>query len=225
MKKTHQPRGPASLLWESLQTESGVERAETPRPGTPPTATCRLPYDRRCLAKTRSGRRCRGTIREGSDFCIFHDPELAEVRRQRQLAAKAARKRNDISNLPDGYLRKLSSRRAVGQAMDRLYREIRLERMTVEMGKVLFDILTRLMDAGLCEDGKEPQSWKRTKAKRMRPRLAELLTDAEKAAWRRAINAAQAAPARRADMPIKPGVRGDGQRGGTSQRSTLTIAS
>jgi hypothetical protein len=104
------------------------------------------------------------------------------------MAAKGARKRR-LAHLPDGYLRKLSNRRAVAEAMDRLYREVRLGRVTLEMGEVLFRILTRLLDSGLVDVGLFPQ---RTKAGRIRPRLAELLTRDERSAWRKATANADA---------------------------------
>jgi hypothetical protein len=88
-------------------------------------------------------------------------------------------------HLPDGYLRKLSNAAAIGHAMDRLYREVRLGIITTEMGRVLFNILTRLMDSDLIKSGPCPQ---RTRAARIRPRLADLLTREERAAWRNAVD-------------------------------------
>ena len=63
---------------------------------------------------TKSGRRCRGRIRKGSDFCPFHDPNVPEALR-RQNAAKGGRSHHRLAHLPDGYLRKLTSRAAVGE--------------------------------------------------------------------------------------------------------------
>ncbi len=68
--------------------------------------------------------------------------------------------------------------------MDRLYREVRLEVISAEMGAVLFGILTRLLDSGLAQSGPCP---KRSRAARIRPKLGELLTRAEQAAWQRAM--------------------------------------
>lgn len=175
------------LLWETLMEgkeanvskhSNGVKRA---------TRAPRLPYDTQCAALTRSGKRCRCRIRKGSDFCLFHDPEMsAELRRRR--AAKGGHNKRKLSHIPGGYLRKLTDQRAVGQAMDRLYREVRLGLVTPEMGKVLFDILTRIMDSGLCDqsNGAKPFST-RTKASRLRPKVSEMLTRVEKAAWRKAV--------------------------------------
>ena len=72
--------------------------------------------------------------------------------------------------------------------MDRLYREVRLGIITPEMGTVLFKIVTRLLDAGLCDAGPgNNASSGRSRADRIRPKLSELLTRTERTAWRRAI--------------------------------------
>jgi len=179
------------LFWEALGVQSrpkddnnqpsGVKRA---------IRGPRLPYDQRCAAMTRSGHRCRGKIRLGADFCLFHDPAAAARIRQ-MSAAKRDPQRNRLAHLPDGYLRKLTSRAAVGEAMDRLYREIRLEVITPQMGEVLFGILTRILDAGLCADqpAGTPAS-ARSKAQRLRPKVRDLLTRAEKIAWKKAVASA-----------------------------------
>ena len=173
------------LLWEALDATIDRPQTEPANGHTTPPRTVRLPYDKRCAAITKTGTRCRGKIRTGGDFCIFHDPELAAKRRSRQTAANPRRRR--LMHLPDGYLRKLTHVRAVGEAMDRLYREVRLGLVTVEMGEVLFSILTRMMDAGLVATGPCPD---RTKAAKLRPKMSELLTRGERISWRRAVDKA-----------------------------------
>jgi hypothetical protein len=75
--------------------------------------------------------------------------------------------------------------------MDRLYREIRLGVVTPDMGKIMFGILTRLMDDGLLDAGKPAlRAPHRTKAARTRPKLRDLLTRGEKMAWTKAVAAA-----------------------------------
>lgn len=171
------------LFWESL-SERTPRRSSNGSPAKTLTIrTRRLPYDRRCIALTKAGTRCRGRIRPGSDLCLFHDPNLAAERRKR-MAAKRGQNRRRFSHLPDGYLRKLSTRTAVGEAMDRLYREIRLGTVSIEMGEVLFKILTRLLDSELVKSGPCPD---RSKAARIRPKLSELLTREERAAWKKAV--------------------------------------
>ncbi len=187
------------LLWEMLEARTPQSRDESPpahdsssspsgAAQTQPkqTHTMRLPFDMFCCAVTKSGRRCRGKIVKGGEYCIFHDPELA-AKRKKTMSSAPAKRRRKLSHLPDGYLRKLSDHRSVGQAMDRLYREIRLGIITPEMGRVMFDVLTRILDSGLADLQGVPKSISRTKAHRLRPKMADLLTRAEKAAWKKAI--------------------------------------
>ena len=170
------------LLWEALIVR-GKEHHTNGSDGHRATDKApRLPYDTRCAAITKSGTRCRGRIHKSGDYCVFHDPEIVAKRRQRSTGA--AKRHRRLSHLPDGYLRKLTSITAVGNAMDRLYREVRLGTITPEMGRVLFGILTRLQDSGLAKTGPCPD---RTRAARLRPKLADLLTRRERMAWEKAI--------------------------------------
>ena len=179
------------LFWEALNASAEHPNTSPANGNSLTVRTRRLPYDKRCIALTKSGTRCRGRIRQGTDFCPFHDPELTAERRRR-LAARGGRTRRRLSHLPDGYLRKLTSQAAIGQAMDRLYREVRLGTVSLEMGVVLFRILARLLDSDLIDNGRCP---KRSKAARIRPRLQELLTPDELAAWQKATtNAALSSP-------------------------------
>jgi hypothetical protein len=183
----------AMLLWETLYVRPEKRQRDGNGNGTTNSRTRRLPFDRRCSALTKSGKRCRGRIREGTEFCPFHDPAVSRERR-RQIASKGGRRRRRLAHLPDGYLRRLTSRRAVGDAMDRLYREVRLGVITPEMGTVLFRVLTRILDSGLCDSAPtRVGSSGRSKTDRIRPKLSELLTRAERTAWRRAVANAQPA--------------------------------
>ncbi|MBI4578332.1 MAG: hypothetical protein HY718_01425 [Planctomycetes bacterium] len=180
------------VLWETMPWKASAgsgSGGRAARAQTKPTAKLsRLPGDDRCRAMTKSRRPCRGKIVEGSDFCVFHDPKTASKMRERHPVKTSAASRR-LSRLPDGYLRKLTSRRAIGLAMDRLYREVRLEIITPEMGNVLLGILGRLLDSGLPDRPGRPVSG-RARADRLRPRVKEMLTRAERAAWRKAIAAA-----------------------------------
>jgi hypothetical protein len=174
------------LFWEALtlprERNGGSTTAQT-------VILCpqRLPFDKRCVVVTKSGKRCKGRIRPGADHCPLHDPALAAERRLRP-APKGVRAHRRLSHLPDGYLRKLTNRAAVGNAMDRLYRELRLGIVTNEMASVLFNVLTRLLDSGLVDSGKLTATARnRSKASRLRPKLSELLTRPERAAWQRAV--------------------------------------
>lgn len=187
------------LLWESLNAGLDDKLPANQEKTAVACGTVRLPYDTRCAALTKSGRRCRGKIRAGKDVCIFHDPEVAAKR----VAAARKHRHRRLSHLPDGYLRKLSTRAAVGTAMDRLYREVRLQIITPEMGRVLMGILTRLLDSGVVDKGKtshRPNG--RSRADRMRPRLERLLTSAEHTAWQKAV--ANAPPRRGGTQRARP---------------------
>lgn len=192
------------LLWEALCVSDKRPGPDPTAEGGPTVRSQRLPYDRRCSALTKTGTRCRGQIRGDGEFCLFHDPEIAARRRAAQTQSRS-KKRRRLSHLPDGYLRKLTSTAAIGQAMDRLYREVRLGIITTEMGTVLFNLLTRLMDAGLVPLGARPD---RTKASRIRPKLSDLLTRQERVAWKTAVANAPAsvrgeiAPRPVADRPL-----------------------
>ncbi|GEM_PF-1144377 len=174
------------LLWEALKARAKAEGREASTGETVAEVVGRLPFDRRCAALTKNGKRCRGKIREGREWCVFHDPEVAAKRKPAPTPENVRRHRR-LAHLPDGYLRKLTNHRAVGNALDRIYREIRLGIVTPEMGRVLFGILTRLMDTGLLEDAARIKVVQRTKAGRMRPKVEELLTRTERGAWRDAI--------------------------------------
>ncbi len=174
------------LLWEMLSLSPDTVSSKPTNAETSHHRTRRLPYDKRCGALTKSGARCHGRIREGGEFCLFHDPRTIALRRRAMVNPQQARRRR-LSHLPDGYLRKLSNLAAVGSAMDRLYREVRLGVITPEMGRVMFNILTRLMDSGLVSSGRAPQ---RSKAAKARPKLHEQLTRGERMAWNRAVEGA-----------------------------------
>jgi hypothetical protein len=174
------------LLWEALTTNGTTAGKKTDLVCKTRIVAKRLPFDTRCSIITKSGKRCRGKIHGDGNHCPLHDPQIAAKRRE--AANKPRKPKNPLSRLPDGYLRKLSNYAAAGNAMDRLYREVRLGLITPEMGRILFGILTRLMDTGLLENTKNiPRRIDRTKAARLRPKMDDLLTRAEKLAWRKAV--------------------------------------
>ena len=184
------------LLWEQMRELKRVARPEkkfddaTQVPVLAPKPR-RSKFDKRCAAKTRSGRQCRGRIVEGSDYCSFHDPDMTKDQRRRN-AAKGGRSNRNLSHIMDGYLRPLNDEEAVGQAMDRLYREVRLGKVTPDMGRVLLVILVRLLREGLAKPTNPKRDFKKTKAYRFGRKLDALLTEKEKTAWQRAVNKAPA---------------------------------
>jgi len=190
------------LLWEMLEAPPPRTEGESPDAKPEASRTRRLPFDLFCCAVTKSGRRCRGKVRKGGEYCIFHDPELA-AKRKKVMASTPAQRRRKLSHLPDGYLRKLCDHRSIGQAMDRLYREVRLGIITPQMGRVLFSVLTRILDSGLADLNGSPKAPSRTKAARMRPKLSDLLMQAEKTAWKKAVANAPSAPNETRPRPKK----------------------
>lgn len=216
------------LFWELLRapkTNNGQVHSTEPDASF---ETVRLPFDKRCSMITKSGRRCRGHVRKDAHWCPLHDPVVMEKRRQR---LSAPRRRNTLAHLPDGYLRKLTSTATVGNAMDRLYREVRLGVVTPEMGSVLFGILTRLMDSGLLDVGKAgPRAPHRTKAARTRPKLRDLLTRTERKSWAKAIaDAPDELAGARAASKKPSAANATRQRRGTARRresdeQALTLA-
>jgi len=175
------------VLWEVLRGQVAVDDrcSKTTGGGNTTRTTARLPYETRCSAVTKAGKRCRGRIRADSEFCAFHDPAIADKRREAMAEARRDRRRR-YAHVPEGYLRKLTNRTAVGRAMDRLFREVRLGAVTPEMGSVLFGILTRLLDSELC--GARPENTNgRARADLVRPKLSSLLTRAERLKWRAAV--------------------------------------
>jgi hypothetical protein len=182
------------LFWEALQKQMEKGLRELSEHDDNNGHVQRLPFDTRCVARTKSGHRCRGRVRKGSDFCPFHDPAISAEQR-RANAAKAARSRKRLSQFPDGYLRKLNSPASVAEAMDRLYREVRLGFITPQMGRVLLDILNRLAHAhGANGNGKGKRTPSRKKIAHIQPRLTDLLTRRERAAWREAAASAAQRP-------------------------------
>jgi|GEM_PF-3157628 len=186
------------LLWEALTTNGSAAGTKPDLIQKTPIVAKRLPFDRRCAKITKSGKRCRGKIHHGSDYCPLHDPAI--IAKRKASSGKPRRRRHPLSHLPDGYLRKLSNYAAAGNAMDRLYREVRLGVITPEMGRILFGILTRLMDTGLLENTKNiPRRIDRTRAARLRPKMEEILTRSEKLAWKKAVcNAPLCVPSKNA---------------------------
>lgn len=173
------------LLWEYLAVPEHDPKANGAAVTVPLPQSVRLPYDTRCAAITKSGHRCRGRVLPNRECCFCHDPESVA---KRQASGRRSKHRSKLARLPDGYLRRLTNRRSVGEAMDRLYREIRLGIITPDMGRVLFGILTRLLDSGLSDADAAPRAPQRSKAARIRPKIQDLLSRAERRAWNRAVS-------------------------------------
>jgi hypothetical protein len=183
----------AELLWEalrSLRKDGGSEPGASPAP-----AYTREPMQKLCAATTKSGKRCKGKARPGQDFCTFHDPSLTAEQR-REIASRGGKSHRRLNHLPDGYLRKLQTPAAVGEAMDRLYREVRLGQIEPAMARTLLDILTRLHDRLASKPPvKTPSVVRPTRAQRVRPKLEDELSRAERDAWQKMGIEPQGGPA------------------------------
>lgn len=188
------------LFWEALESVSVKAETNTQDGVKVARLGPRLPFDKRCAALTKSGRRCRARAREAQDFCPFHDPAVSPQRR-RMNAAKGGRNRGRRAHLPDGYLRKLTDPAAVGSAMDRLYREVRLGIVNPAMGRAMLEILGRILDA-LLTDPEDPKRRKplspRAKVARLKPKLQELLAQVEQHEWREAVAKSKTGPFKQA---------------------------
>lgn len=174
------------LLWEALAAERKAREAAN-GVAEPVRLTRRLPFDQRCAALKKDGRRCKCRRYRELETCLFHDPTFRE-RLRAQMSDRRLVIRRKLSHIPDGYLRKLSNRSSVTDAMDRLYREVRLGIITPAMGGVLFEILSRLLDSGLLDVDKGKAAPTRvTKADRLKLKMKEVLTRGERSAWRRVV--------------------------------------
>lgn len=183
----------AELLWEALR--SLRRDGATGAGASPAPVYTREPTNKQCAATTRSGRRCKGKARPGQEFCPFHDPGLSAEQR-REIASKGGRSHRRMNDLPDGYLRKLQTPAAVGEAMDRLYREVRLGKIEPGMGRTLLDILTRLHDRlSNRPPVKTPSVVRPTRAQRIRPKIEDELSRAEREAWQKVGIEPQGVPA------------------------------
>lgn len=175
------------LLWEALAAERMARQTAGHATAEHVRLTRRLPFDKRCAAFKKDGRRCKCRRYKELETCLFHDPTFREQMRIRMQDRRIVLRRR-LSHIPDGYLRKLSNRASVTNAMDRLYREVRLGTVTPAMGDVLFEILSRLLDSGLLDVDKGKAAPSRvTKVDKLRLRMREVLTRGERSAWRRVV--------------------------------------
>jgi hypothetical protein len=136
------------LLWERMKTVlanfANQQSTNGHHPVGVPGQLVRAPGDCRCVARRKDGQRCRGRIREGSDYCLFHDPAITPEQR-RAMSVRGAENRRRLQ-LPKGYPRRLDSAQAVERAMHRLYAEIRTGHVDLQTGRTLLDILQHLVE-------------------------------------------------------------------------------
>jgi hypothetical protein len=131
----------------------------------------------RCEAMTRSGRRCRCRKARESQFCNFHDPEISARIRARAREKRAERKAAMVG-LPREYMKSLGSADGIVQALDGLFREVRLGVVSPRTATIMLAIIDRLMIFDkLVQEGGRRRVNKRMRAQEVRAQLAAVLED------------------------------------------------
>ena len=166
-----------TLLWEAAH-EAGMPKKGRQGAVQPISSRLRsIQQPDRCTAITRVGRRCRCRKAEGSEFCSFHDPVISAQIREKAQAKREAKKR-ELSSLPEGYLKTLSTIDGIADALDRLYREVRLGIVSPRTASVMLAIIDRLLeyDKLVSTVGRRRTS-KKQRAKEVRQQVGKALND------------------------------------------------
>lgn len=145
------------LLWETL---SEIQKG---------ASTLRLPGDLRCAALKKSGLRCKGRVLRNGEFCAFHDPQAQEARRGKRRSP-ARQSQYHLDGIPS----RLTTRRGVTLALDRLYNDTRTGLIQAEAGQVLFGMLERMLDGHVPNHRKSSGRPDRSRAAVLRRRLARI---------------------------------------------------
>jgi hypothetical protein len=149
------------LLWESF---CGRGRRNT---------WVRLPGDTRCAAVTKKGTRCKGRIHTGSEYCYFHDPDVERP------ARRAASKRRAYH--VDGVSSRLTTRRGITQALERLVHDTQMGIVPPDVGRALFEMLERMLHLYYeTRPRRNPRQTDRSRAARLLRRLAKTYVKAER---------------------------------------------
>ncbi len=149
------------LLWETLRRSCGQQ------------SRIRLPGDLRCTAIKKSGLRCKGRVIRESELCAFHDPDARVARDQRP------RPQRKTQYHLDGIPSRLTTRKGITLALDRLYNDTRTGLISPDAGQALFTMLERLMDAHLETRRRQNGRLDRSRAAKLRRRLAKTYIAAE----------------------------------------------
>ncbi len=166
-----------TLLWEAAH-EAGMSKKGRQGAVQPISSRLRsIQQPDRCAAITRVGRRCRCKKAEGSEFCSFHDPVISAQIREKAQAKREAKKR-ELSSLPEGYLKTLSTIDGIADALDRLYREVRLGIVSPRTASVMLAIIDRLLeyDKLVSTVGRRRTS-KKQRAREVRQQVGKALND------------------------------------------------
>ena len=131
----------------------------------------RLPGDTRCAAVTKKGTRCKGRIHTGSEYCYFHDPDVERPARRGGSRRRAYH--------VDGVSSRLTTRRGITQALERLYHDTQMGIVPPDVGRALFEMLERMLHLYYeTRPRRNPQRTDRSQAARLLRRLARTYVEA-----------------------------------------------
>jgi hypothetical protein len=193
-----------TLLWESF----GKKRPDkAPAAAAIPVISTRLRSikdDTKCSARTRVGRPCRCRKAKDSQFCNFHDPQIA-ARIREQSQAKRAEKKRMLASLPDGYSKPLYSVDGIPNALDTLYREVRLGVVSPRTAGLMLAIVDRLLvyDKLVGERGPRRVS-KKLRIEEVRSQLAAALEELQLPAPPRPVRTVVATPVTPTTLAQRP---------------------
>lgn len=178
-----------TLLWEAVSTKK-TAGASAPAVVQPISTRLRsLQRHDRCAGRTRAGRQCRCRKAKTSEFCNFHDPEIAARIRERARAKREERKRQ-LAALPEGYDKSLNGPDGIAHALDTLYREVRLGIVSPRTASVMLSIIDRLLvyDKLVATHGPR-RAAKKLRAQEIRQQLVAVLEEMKLPAPSRPVNA------------------------------------
>ncbi len=167
------------LLWEAVSGNNVTKSPAQTKVKAISTRPRSLRVNDRCAAQTRVGRRCRCRKAHGSDFCNFHDPEIS-ARIRAASAAKREAKKQQLAALPEGYLKTLANTDGIVNALENVYREVRLGVISTRTASVLLAIVDRMIayDKLISTVGRR-RTTKLQRAKELRMLVSDLMEDME----------------------------------------------
>lgn len=165
------------LLWEAVGGKK-VPKQNVPTKVQPISTRLRgIQASDRCEAITRAGRRCRCRRAHESQYCNFHDPEIAARIRQR-AREKRAERQAALAGLPVEYMKSLGSVDGIVAALDGLFREVRLGVVSPRTAGIMLSIIDRLMIYDkLVSEGARRRVNKRLRAHEVRAQLAAVIEE------------------------------------------------
>lgn len=179
-----------TLLWEAVGNSKPISNRGKAGVVQPISTRIRsMQRVDRCSARTRAGRQCRCRKANGSEFCNFHDPEIA-ARIREAARAKREKRKQCLANLPEGYPKSLNSNDGIATALDTLYREVRLGVVSPRTASVMLSIIDRLLvyDKLVATHGRRKTS-KKLRAQEVRQQLLEVIEEMQLPAPARPVKA------------------------------------